>query len=127
MLLVTLFVSAQKKDLQARIVEAAEKIEPQTVAWRRDIHEHPELGNREFRTAKLIADYLRSLGLEVKEGVGKTGVVGILRGAKPGPVIGLRADMDGLPLVGKNAGAFRFESKDDVQRAGGRSDACLRT
>lgn len=91
--------TAQKKDMSALIDAAADKIEPKTIAWRRDFHEHPELGNREFRTAKIIADHLRSLGLEVKEGVGKTGVVGILRGAKPGPVIGLRADMDALPLV----------------------------
>ena len=68
------------KDLYAKISVAADKIEPQTVAWRRDFHEHPELGNREFRTSKIIADYLRSLGLEVKDSVGKTGVVGILRG-----------------------------------------------
>ena len=90
---------AQKKDLSALIDAAADKIEPRTIAWRRDFHEHPELGNREFRTAKIIADHLRSLGIEVKEGVGKTGVVGILRGSRPGPVIGLRADMDALPLV----------------------------
>jgi amidohydrolase len=90
---------AQTKEIRAAIDAAADKIEPQTIAWRRDFHEHPELGNREIRTSKIIADYLRSLGLEVKEGVGKTGVVGILRGAAPGPVIGLRADMDALPLV----------------------------
>ena len=78
---------------------AASAIEPKTIAWRRDIHAHPELGNREFRTSKLIADHLRSLGIEVKEKVGHTGVVGILRGGKPGPVIGLRADMDGLPVT----------------------------
>jgi amidohydrolase len=94
-----LAVSAQKKDLRAAVDAAADKIEPKTIAWRRDFHEHPELGNREFRTSKIIADHLRSLGLEVKEGVGKTGVVGILRGSQPGPVIGLRADMDALPLV----------------------------
>ena len=75
------------------------KLEPKTIAWRRDFHQHPELGNREFRTAKIVAEHLRSLGIEVKEGVGKTGVVGILKGAKPGPVIGLRADMDGLPVT----------------------------
>src|SRR5579863_8182695 len=91
--------TAQSKELYAKINAAADKIEPKTIAWRRDFHEHPELGNREFRTSKIVADYLRSLGLEVKEGVGKTGVVGILRGDRPGPVIGLRADMDGLPLV----------------------------
>jgi amidohydrolase len=95
------FISAQKKnpDLTEKILAAADKIEPKCIAWRRDIHQHPELGNHEFRTAKLIADHLRSLGIEVKEGVGKTGVVGILRGAKPGPCIGLRADMDALPVV----------------------------
>ena len=87
------------KDLRAAIDAAADKIEPRTIAWRRDFHEHPELGNREIRTAKIIADHLRSLGLEVHEGVGKTGVVGILRGGLPGPVIGLRADMDALPIV----------------------------
>ena len=92
---------AQKKvtDLNEKINSAADKIESKCIAWRRDIHEHPELGNNEFRTAKIIADHLRSLGIEVKEGVGKTGVVGILKGAKPGPVIALRADMDALPVV----------------------------
>jgi amidohydrolase len=86
-------------DLTAKINAAADKIESKTITWRRDFHEHPELGNNEVRTAKIIADHLRSLGLEVTEGVGKTGVVGVLRGAKPGPCIGLRADMDGLPVV----------------------------
>jgi amidohydrolase len=98
-LLFVLSATAQKKDISVLIDAAADKIEPKTIAWRRDFHEHPELGNREFRTAKIIADHLRSLGIEVKEGVGKTGVVGILRGSRPGPVIGLRADMDALPLV----------------------------
>jgi amidohydrolase len=78
---------------------AIKKLEPKTIEWRRDIHQHPELGNREFRTSKLIAAHLRSLGLEVKEGVAKTGVVAILKGAKPGPVIGLRADIDALPVT----------------------------
>ncbi|HEY4061833.1 MAG TPA: amidohydrolase [Puia sp.] len=91
--------TSAKKDREAMIDAAADKIEPKTIAWRRDFHEHPELGNHEFRTAKIIADHLRSLGLEVKEGVGVTGVVGILRGSQPGPVIGLRADMDALPIT----------------------------
>src|SRR6187455_736858 len=100
----SLFLCAQKKistDQTDKINTAAGKIESKCIAWRRDIHEHPELGNNEYRTAKLIADHLRSLGIEVKEGVGKTGVVGILKGAKPGPCIALRADMDGLPIVEK--------------------------
>src|SRR6185436_7431066 len=100
----SLFLCAQKKsntDQTSKINTADDKIESKCIAWRRDIHEHPELGNNEYRTAKLIADHLRSLGIEVKEGVGKTGVVGILKGAKPGPCIALRADMDGLPIVEK--------------------------
>jgi amidohydrolase len=100
-LLQSTFIFSQKTttDLTAKISTAADKIESKCISWRRDLHEHPELGNNEFRTAKVIADHLRSLGLEVKENVGKTGVVGILKGAKPGPCIGLRADMDGLPVV----------------------------
>src|SRR5262245_9362062 len=77
----------------------AAQIESKVVAWRRDFHEHPELGNRETRTAKIVADHLRSLGIEVKTGVGHTGVVGVLRGGRPGKVVALRADMDGLPVV----------------------------
>lgn len=98
----SILVSAQKKtttDLTGKINIAADKIESKCIDWRRDIHQHPELGNHEYRTAKLIADHLRSLGIEVKEKVGKTGVVGILKGAKPGPCVALRADMDALPVV----------------------------
>ena len=69
------------------------------ISWRRDFHEHAELSNREFRTAKVIAEHLRDLGMEVTTGVAKTGVVGLLKGALPGPVVALRADMDGLPVV----------------------------
>lgn len=69
------------------------------VAWRRDIHQYPELGNREFRTAKMVAAHLRTLGIEVREKVGHTGVVGVLRGGRPGPVVALRADMDALPVT----------------------------
>ncbi len=94
-LLSTEAFSQKSFDLDA----AVNKMQEKTIAWRRDIHQHPELGNREFRTAKLIAEHLRSLGMEVKEGVAKTGVVGILKGGKPGPVIALRADMDALPVT----------------------------
>jgi len=95
------YLPAQKKspDYSEKIAIAADKIESKCIDWRRDIHQHPELGNNEFRTAKLIANHLRSLGIEVKEGVGKTGVVGVLRGTKPGPCIALRADMDELPII----------------------------
>ena len=93
------FSQADVLQLKQKADELAEGIQSKCIGWRRDIHEHPELGNREFRTAKLVADHLRKLGLEVKEGVGKTGVVGILKGGKLGAVIALRADMDALPIV----------------------------
>lgn len=107
------FLFAQKipAGLTAKINTAAEKIENKCIAWRRDLHEHPELGNNEVRTAKIIADHLRSLGIEVKEGVGKTGVVGILKGAKPGPCIGLRADMDALPVMERVELPFASKAK----------------
>jgi amidohydrolase len=85
--------------LDSAVADAADRVEPRVVAWRRDLHEHPELGNREFRTAALVAKHLRALGFdEVKEKVAVTGVVGILKGGKPGPVVALRADMDALPV-----------------------------
>ncbi len=100
LLLQSMILFSQKtSDLIVKINAAADKIENKCIAWRRDLHEHPELGNNEFRTAKIIAAHLLSLGLEVKENVGKTGVIGILKGAKSGPCIGLRADMDALPVV----------------------------
>jgi amidohydrolase len=87
-------------------------VEPQVVAWRRDIHEHPELSNREFRTSKLVAAHLKKLGLEVKTGIAHTGVTGFLRGGKPGPTIALRADMDGLPVTEKTDVPFRSRATD---------------
>ena len=85
--------------LQSEIDRRAKELESKVVAWRRDIHQNPELGNREFRTSKLVAEHLQKLGLEVKTGVAHTGVVGILRGGRPGPVVALRADMDALPVT----------------------------
>ncbi|WP_337040716.1 amidohydrolase [Emticicia sp. 17c] len=85
--------------LKPKINSAADGLEQKVISWRRDFHEHPELGNLEFRTSKIVADHLRSLGIEVQEKVGVTGVVGILKGGKPGPVVALRADMDGLPVT----------------------------
>ena len=85
--------------LTAEIESGAARLNSQVIAWRRDIHQHPELGNREVRTAKLVADYLRKLGIEVRTGVAHTGVIGVLRGARPGPVVALRADMDALPVT----------------------------
>lgn len=84
--------------LQAQIDTRAKAIEQQLIAWRRDIHQHPEMGNLETRTAALVAAHLRKLGMEVKTGMAVTGVVGLLKGGKPGPVVALRADMDALPV-----------------------------
>ncbi|MFW6092564.1 MAG: amidohydrolase [Pseudomonadota bacterium] len=81
------------------IEEAASAVAPQVIEWRRDIHRHPELSNREFRTAALVADHLRSLGIDVRTEVAHTGVVGVLEGGRPGPVVALRADMDALPVT----------------------------
>lgn len=102
-LLFTIRLSAQNDivKLKEKVTVAADDVEAKCVAWRKQIHQYPELGNREFSTAKLIVAHLKKLGLEVKEGVAKTGVVAILRGGKPGPCIGLRADMDALPIAEK--------------------------
>ena len=86
--------------LGSQIDGAAEAVEASVIAWRRDLHEHPELGNREFRTAKIVQAHLEALGLdEVRTGVAHTGVIGLLKGALPGPTIALRADMDALPVT----------------------------
>jgi amidohydrolase len=105
-----LFVEGAYADsLQSDIEVLAKKVEPKVIQWRQDIHEHPELSFQEVRTAKLVADHLKSLGMEVKTGVAKTGVIGILRGTKSTPVVALRADMDALPV--KEMTGLPFASK----------------
>jgi amidohydrolase len=96
--------------LQSKIDAMAAEIEPKVVEWRRNIHQYPELSNREFKTASKVADHLRALGLEVTTGVAHTGVVGLLSTGKPGPVIALRADMDALPVTERNN--LPFASKE---------------
>lgn len=81
-----------------QIDSAARGLESKVISWRRDIHQHPELSNREVRTSKLVADHLKKLGLPVRTGIAHTGVSAVLKGGKPGPVIALRADMDALPV-----------------------------
>lgn len=112
-ILISVQLAAQNNIAAIRqiISKAADKIESQCITWRRDFHQHPELGNHEFRTSKIVADYLKSLGLEVKEGVAKTGVVGILRGGSAGPCIALRADMDALPITEKTNLSFASNVK----------------
>ena len=92
-------LQTQSSRLDAEVDRRVPLVQEKVVAWRRDIHAHPELSNRETRTADLVAQHLRSLGIEVRTGVAHTGVVGVLRGGKPGPVVALRADMDALPVT----------------------------
>jgi amidohydrolase len=84
---------------QQQVEAAASKVGDKVIAWRRDVHQHPELGNREFRTSELVAAHLKKLGLEVKTKIAHTGVSAVLRGGRPGPTIALRADMDALPVT----------------------------
>lgn len=102
---------AQNSSLVDKVEATVQSVEEDVIAWRRDIHEHPELSNREFRTSKLVADHLRSLDMEVRTGIAHTGVVGILKGGKPGPVVALRADMDGLPVVEQTGLPFASKEK----------------
>lgn len=88
-----------QKELKKKIDQLADQVEPKVIDWRRHFHQHPELSNREFKTAEKIEKHLRSLGLEVRTKVAHTGVVGVLKGGKPGPVVALRADMDALPVI----------------------------
>jgi len=90
---------AAPQSLDTRVDDAVERFAPQTIEYRHQIHENPELGNREFETAKLVAEHLESLGISVQTGIAHTGVVGILEGGRPGPVVAVRADMDALPVT----------------------------
>lgn len=110
-LLNVLLVAAQSSNYNELIIKKSSLIEQKVIAWRHDIHQNPELGNREFRTAELVAKHLQSLGMEVKTKVGVTGVVGILKGDNPGPVIALRADMDALPVEEVNDLPFASKVK----------------
>jgi amidohydrolase len=104
----TLIAPVVGQDLAGEIDGRVQTVMPKVVGWRRDIHQHPELSNREVRTAGVVAAHLRALGLEVQTGIARTGVVGILRGGRPGRVVALRADMDALPVT--EAGELPFKS-----------------
>lgn len=94
--------------------ESFTAVEPNVIAWRHDFHEHPELSNREFRTAGVVAEHLRSLGFDdVQTGIAHTGVVGTLVGGKPGPVVALRADMDGLPVLEQTGSTFASVARSE--------------
>ena len=102
--------------LNAKVEQQARELEPKIIEWRRYFHEHPELSNREVKTGAKIAEHLKSLGLEVQYPVAKTGVVALLKGGKPGPVVALRADIDALPVTERNS--LPFASKERVNFGG---------
>lgn len=107
-------LSAQN-NFTPRVAELAKKVEPEVIQWRRHLHQYPELSNREFKTADYVAQYLKTLGLEVQTGIAHTGVIGILKTNKPGPVVALRADMDGLPVIERANLPFASKEKDVYQ------------
>jgi amidohydrolase len=107
----TLCSTAQ--ELPKNFNQLVKDIEPQLIQWRRHFHANPELSNREFNTSKYIADYLKTLGIEVHYPVAKTGVVAILKGGKPGPVVALRADIDALPVQERTPVPFASKVKAD--------------
>lgn len=110
--LLALQASAQvSAALQSKLDKQSKEIEGKMIEWRRDLHKNPELSNREFKTAAKVAEHLKSLGMEVRTGIAHTGVVGILKGDKPGPVIALRADMDALPVTERNDLPFASKVK----------------
>ena len=108
--LVTSTTPAAEAGAAAQLDQLTAQELPQVIAWRRDLHQHPELGNRETRTAKLVADHLKHLGLKVETGVAHTGVVALLEGGLPGPTVAVRADMDALPVTEKTDVPFRSQA-----------------
>lgn len=109
--LLLFFVAFFQSNAQNNVEKLIDEIEPKIIEWRRDFHQTPELSNREFKTAEKIAAHLKSLGFEVQTGIAHTGVVGILKGGKPGPVIALRADIDGLPVTERTPVPFASKVK----------------
>lgn len=104
-------MAQMQSKLQARLDQQAKDMEAKVIEWRRHFHQYPELSNREVKTAALVAEHLKKLGIEVQTGVAKTGVIGLLKTGKPGPVIALRADMDALPVTERNSLPFASKEK----------------
>lgn len=112
--MLTAFLNFPALNAQSNVVQSktiVKGIEQKVIDWRRDIHEHPELGNREVRTATLVTKHLKTLGMDVQTNVGVTGVIGVLKGGLPGPVIALRADMDALPVLERTPVSFASKVK----------------
>jgi amidohydrolase len=112
LLLLTATAYSVSAQMDSKILKDINAIESQVIDWRHYFHENPELSNREFNTAKKIAEHLKSLGMEVQTGIAITGVVGILKGNKPGKVVALRADIDGLPVTERNDLTFKSTKTD---------------
>jgi amidohydrolase len=108
---ILLLISVPAFAQNTEVSKKADALKDQVITWRRDFHEHPELGNHEVRTSAIIVKHLQSLGIEVQTGIATTGVVGILKGGKPGPVVALRADMDGLPVTERTPVPFASKVK----------------
>ena len=115
--LAALPAAAQKAEsaLDARVDQEAQRVTPQIIELRHKVHQNPELSNRETQTAELVASYLKGLGLEPRTGIAKTGVVALLKGGKPGPLIAVRADMDALPVVEATDLPFRSTRRDTLE------------
>jgi amidohydrolase len=111
-------MALEKENNSARIDRLALEVEPKVIEWRHDLHQNPELSNREFRTSKLVAAHLIKLGLEVTTGVAHTGVIGILRGNADSPVVALRADMDALPVTESTNLPYASKNKDVMHACG---------
>jgi amidohydrolase len=101
--------------LAAKVDAALGALQPRIIGWRRDLHQNPELSNREFRTSKLVAEHLKRLGMAVETGIAFTGVIGVLKGGLPGPTVVLRADMDGLPVTEQTDVPFRSRVTTDYR------------
>jgi len=108
-------IARSESGLAGRVDELAADVDAQVLAWRRDFHQHPELSNREFRTAGKVTEALRSMGMEVWTDIAHTGVVGVLRGARPGPVVAIRADMDALPVDEQGDLPFKSVERSDYR------------
>ncbi|MFQ5627919.1 MAG: M20 family metallopeptidase [bacterium] len=109
--LFAVFIASNGFAQQAKVDELVEQFAPDIIKMREQIHRNPELGNREVNTAKMVADHLRSLGMEIRTGIAYTGVVGILKGGKPGGVVAVRADMDALPVTEDTPYSFKSTTK----------------
>ncbi len=117
----TSLLAQKRTKLQSKLETQVMAMEQQVIEWRRKFHQSPELSNRENQTGAFIAEYLKSLGMEVQYPVAKTGVVGLLKTGKPGPVVALRADMDALPVTERNSLPFASKVKTNF---GGQETGC---